>query len=111
MLKFLKVTSAPKAIPLGFELPTKPKKRLVAPKNEEPISDTNLFRQQLWKLYDSCHYWVEGSSRLKAFHKHYVLRNASKDLGPWFVDFQAEVSDLVMLADAQYYDFVQPSSD
>ena len=43
MLKFLKVTSAPKPISLGCELPPKPKKRLVIPKNEEPSSDANLF--------------------------------------------------------------------
>ena len=43
MLKFLKVTSAPKPIPLGCELPPKPKKRLVIPKKEEPSSDANLF--------------------------------------------------------------------
>ena len=45
MLKFLKVTSAPKPIPLCCELPPKPKKRLVIPKKEEPSSDANLFSQ------------------------------------------------------------------
>ena len=72
MLKFLKVTSAPEPIPLGCELPTKPKKRLVIPKKGEPTSDTNLFSQQLWELYDSCHYWMKGSSRQNVFHKHFV---------------------------------------
>ena len=85
MLKFLKVTSAPKPISLGFEPPPKPKKHLVIPKNEEPSSDANLFSQQLWKLYDSCHYWMEGSSRQKAFHKDYALRKASKDCGLYLV--------------------------
>ena len=108
MLKFLKVTSAPKPIPLACELPPKPKKRLLMPKSEEPSSDPNLFSQQLWKLYDACHYWVEGSSRPRAFHKDYALRKASKDLGAWFVELQAEVSDLVKLADAQYYNVVHP---
>ena len=52
MLKFLKVTYAPKAIALGRELPPKPcEKRLVVPKKEEPSCDANLFSQQLWKLY------------------------------------------------------------
>ena len=86
MLKFLKVTSAPKPISLGCQLPPKPKKRLVSPKNEEPTSDPDLFRQHLWKLYDSCHYWVEGSSGQKAFHIDYALRKASKDLGAWFLE-------------------------
>ena len=111
MLKFLKVTSAPKPIPLGCELPPKPKKHLLMPKSEEPSSDPNLFSQQLGKLYDACHYWVEGSSRQRAFHKDYALRKASKDLGAWFLELQAEVSDLVKLADAQYYDFVHLVSD
>ena len=111
MLKFLKVTSAPKPILLGCELPPKPKKRLLMPKSEEPSSDPNLFSQQLWKLYDACHYWVEGSSKQRAFHKDYALRKASKDLGAWFVELQAEVSDLVKLAHAQYYDIVHPVCD
>ena len=81
------------------------------PKSEEPSSDPNLFSQRLWKLYDACHYWVEGSSRQRAFHKDYALHRASKDLGAWFVELQAEVSDLVKLADAQYYDVVHPDSD
>ena len=69
MLKFLKVTSAPKAIALGCQLPPKPcTKRLVLPKKEEPSCDANLFSKQLWKLYDSSHYLMEGSSRQKAFH-------------------------------------------
>ena len=54
---------------------------------------------------------MEGSSRQRAFHKDYALRKASKDLGAWFVELQAEVSDLVKLADAQYYDVVHPVSD
>ena len=96
-LKFLKVTSAPKSIPLGCELPPKPKKRLVIPKNEEPSSDSNLFSQQLWKLYDSCHCWAEGSLRQRAFHKDYALHKASKDLRACFLELQAKVSDLVKL--------------
>ena len=98
MLKFLKVSSAAKPISLGCELAPKPKKRLVIPGNEEPSSGANLFSQQLWKLYDSCHYWIGGSSKQKAFHKDYALRKARKDLGAWFLELQAEVSDLVKLA-------------
>ena len=86
MLKFLKVTSAPKPISLGCELPPKPEKRLVMPKNEEPTSDPYLFRQQHWKLYDSCHYWVEGSSGQNDFHEDYPLLKASKDLGAWCLE-------------------------
>ena len=108
---FVKVISAPKPIPLGCELPPKAKKCLVIHKNEEPSSHPNLFSQQLWKLYNSCHYSMEGSSRQKAFHKDYALRKASKDLGAWFLQLQAEVSDLVISVDAQYYDFVHPVSN
>ena len=53
-----------------------------------------------------------GILRAKGFSQGlYALRKASKDLGAWFSELQAEVLDLVKLADAQYYDFIHPVSD